>query len=60
MLASVAGLPALSLPIPSADLPVGLQLIGRRGADALVLGAAAFMESELGFVHEDPTDEMLS
>jgi aspartyl-tRNA(Asn)/glutamyl-tRNA(Gln) amidotransferase subunit A len=38
------------------DLPVGLQLVGRSGADALVLRAAARMESELGFVYQDPMD----
>ena len=48
-LANVAGAPAISLPIPSVDLPVGLQLIGRRGADALVLDAAVLLEGDLGF-----------
>ena len=32
-LASFAGLPAISLPIPSAAGPTGLQLIGRHGSD---------------------------
>ncbi|MEZ5931080.1 MAG: amidase [Alphaproteobacteria bacterium] len=57
VLASVAGAPAISLPIPSVDLPVGLQLVGRHGADALVLAAAVRMELELGFVYQDPMDE---
>lgn len=48
-LANVAGAPAISLPIPSVDLPVGLQLIGRRGADDLLLQAARSMERDLGF-----------
>ena len=48
-LANFAGAPAISLPIPSADLPVGLQLIGRRGADALVLHVAELMEQDLCF-----------
>ncbi|MEM7043721.1 MAG: amidase [Pseudomonadota bacterium] len=58
-LASIAGTPAVSLPIPSTDLPVGLQLIGRRGADERVLRAAAQMESEFGFIYEDPMDETM-
>lgn len=52
-LASIAGAPAISLPIPSADLPVGLQLIGRRGADVLVLRAAELLESDLSFKGRD-------
>ncbi len=52
-LANMAGAPAISLPIPSADLPVGLQLIGRRGDDALVLKVAEFMEQKLCFKGED-------
>jgi len=48
-LANVAGAPAISLPILSAHLPVGLQLIGRRGTDALVLRAAELMETNLNF-----------
>ncbi|MGI9450854.1 MAG: amidase family protein, partial [Geminicoccaceae bacterium] len=48
-LANIAGAPAISLPILSADLPVGLQIIGRCGADALVLRAAELMEHDLNF-----------
>ena len=48
-LANVAGAPAISMPILSADLPVGLQLIGRRGADGLVLSVAQRLEDELNF-----------
>ena len=59
VLASVAGLPALSLPIPSADLPVGLQLVGRRDADDLVLGTAMRLECELGFAYRDPAEEAM-
>lgn len=51
-LANIAGAPAISLPIMSADLPVGLQLIGRRGADALVLRVAELMEDDLNFKRE--------
>ncbi len=41
-LASFAGLPALSLPLPVAagSLPIGLQLIGRHGADRQLLALA--------------------
>lgn len=39
--ASLAGLPAISIPSPSTGLPVGFQIMGRRGADKSVLGLAA-------------------
>ncbi len=52
-LANMASAPAISLPIPSADLPVGLQLIGRRGNDALVLSVAELMEQDLCFKGDD-------
>ena len=44
--ANLFGLPAASVPIgPGADgLPVGLQIMGARGADALVLRVAALVE----------------
>ena len=44
--ANLFGLPAASVPIgPGADgLPVGLQIMGRRGADATVLRVAALVE----------------
>ncbi|TVQ37880.1 MAG: amidase [Wenzhouxiangella sp.] len=46
-LANCAGLPALSMPLPVADseLPCGLQLIGRHGADREVLAAARQLRS---------------
>jgi amidase len=45
-LANVTGQPALSMPgaWSSAGLPIGVQLIGRFGADALLLGLAAELE----------------
>lgn len=43
---NATGLPALSVPCGTASsgLPVGLQLVGRRGADALVLAVGAAFE----------------
>lgn len=49
-MANMAGAPAISLPLPVGheDLPIGLQLIGRRGFDAALLQAAARIEAVLG------------
>jgi aspartyl-tRNA(Asn)/glutamyl-tRNA(Gln) amidotransferase subunit A len=46
---NVLGAPALSLPCGAAEdgLPASVQLVGRPGADALVLGAGALLESLL-------------
>jgi 2-dehydropantoate 2-reductase len=46
---NLTGHPALSLPIPvpAGSLPVGMQLAGRRGADAVLLQVAAAAESLL-------------
>ncbi len=41
---NLTGHPAISLPVPSAGLPVGLQLAGRRGADMDLLRVAAAAE----------------
>jgi aspartyl-tRNA(Asn)/glutamyl-tRNA(Gln) amidotransferase subunit A len=41
---NLTGHPAVSLPVPAAGLPVGLQLAGRRGADAALLRVAAAAE----------------
>jgi len=48
-LANASGAPAISLPIPTApgELPVGLQLIGRRGHDLALLDLAAWVEQAL-------------
>jgi Asp-tRNA(Asn)/Glu-tRNA(Gln) amidotransferase A subunit family amidase len=42
-LSSLAGLPAVSVPVTVApgELPIGIQLVGRKGEDALLLAAAA-------------------
>ncbi|WP_059411943.1 amidase [Cupriavidus basilensis] len=46
---TLAGMPALTLPAGThGGLPVGLQLIGRRGEDAALLAAAARIEAVLG------------
>lgn len=52
-LANLSGAPAISLPIPSADLPVGLQVMGRSGDDTLILTVAELMEQDLWFKGED-------
>jgi Asp-tRNA(Asn)/Glu-tRNA(Gln) amidotransferase A subunit family amidase len=46
IVANLAGLPAVSVPcgLDARGLPVGLQLIGRRGADARLLAIAARLE----------------
>ncbi len=46
---TLAGHPALSLPVgrDEAGLPFGLQIVGPRGGDALVLGVAAALEAAL-------------
>ena len=41
---NLTGHPAVSLPVPAAGLPAGLQLAGRRGADAALLRVAAAAE----------------
>ena len=49
---NLAGVPAVSVPCGRGDdgLPVGLQLAGARGADGLVLSAAALLEAGSGTV----------
>ncbi|ALG72781.1 amidase [Azospirillum thiophilum] len=45
--ANLFDLPAISLPVPAAGLPVGLMAMGRRGSDRSLLGIAAGMEAAL-------------
>ncbi len=47
---SLANVPALSLPVgfTAAGLPVGLQLVGPPGGDAVVIELAAALEQEIG------------
>jgi Asp-tRNA(Asn)/Glu-tRNA(Gln) amidotransferase A subunit family amidase len=44
---NLSGHPAISLPVPIAGLPVGLQLAGRRGGDFALLAVAAAAERAL-------------
>lgn len=44
--ASLAGLPAVSVPTKTQGMPVGFQVIGRRGADRAVLELAAEIEGK--------------
>jgi Asp-tRNA(Asn)/Glu-tRNA(Gln) amidotransferase A subunit family amidase len=44
---NLSGHPALSLPVPAAGLPAGLQLAGRRGGDVALLQLAAAAETRL-------------
>jgi aspartyl-tRNA(Asn)/glutamyl-tRNA(Gln) amidotransferase subunit A len=47
--ANVAGLPAISMPVWGDNtMPVGIQVIGRPGADELVLSFARQLEAKLG------------
>lgn len=43
-LASMAGLPAISIPMATTDLPVGLHIMGQRGHDARILDIAEAIE----------------
>jgi aspartyl-tRNA(Asn)/glutamyl-tRNA(Gln) amidotransferase subunit A len=49
---NLTGQPAISIPVgvTFSGLPVGVQLVGRVGADGLVLSVAERTESELGFI----------
>jgi amidase len=43
---NVTGQPAISLPAPTTGLPIGVQLVARRGADHLLLAVAAALETQ--------------
>ncbi len=49
---NLTGHPAVSLPVPAAGLPAGLQLAGRRGADLALLGVAAAAEHLIAEQHQ--------
>jgi 2-dehydropantoate 2-reductase len=50
---NLTGHPAISIPVPAAGLPIGLQLAGRRGADLALLAAAAAAEELFPHARED-------
>jgi len=50
---NLTGHPAISIPVPGAGLPIGLQLAGRRGADLALLRAAADAEELFSRVRKD-------
>ena len=50
---NLTGHPAISIPVPGAGLPIGLQLAGRRGADLALLRAAAAAEELFPRARED-------
>ena len=56
-LANLTGHPAISLPVPSDGLPVGLQLIGRADEDEHLLAVAAWLEHSLLTVKPPRTTE---
>jgi Asp-tRNA(Asn)/Glu-tRNA(Gln) amidotransferase A subunit family amidase len=45
---NMTGNPAISLPIPTSGLPVGLQLVGKRGETEALLATALACERVLG------------
>ena len=55
-IANLLDCPSISLPVPSAGLPVGLMLIGRRAADRQLLAMAAALE---GAVPHQPRSKPL-
>src|SRR3984957_9506915 len=50
---NLTGHPAVSLPVPAAGLPIGLQLAGRRGCDFALLRAAAAAEQVFNPTRKD-------
>lgn len=57
---NLTGQPAISVPcgVTASGLPVGLQLVGRRWEDALVLRAGAAFEAARPWAHRWPTGEV--
>jgi aspartyl-tRNA(Asn)/glutamyl-tRNA(Gln) amidotransferase subunit A len=47
MAANIFDMPAISLPLPVAGLPIGLMLMGRRGQDERLLAVARTVEEKL-------------
>ena len=55
---NLTGHPAVSLPVPAAGLPAGLQLAGRRGADRALLRVAAAAERLIAEQHQLPKAQL--
>jgi len=54
---NLTGHPALSLPVGHhEEMPVGLQLVGRRGGEAHLLACAARIEAALGEISSSPSE----
>ena len=53
---NLTGQPAFAIPAGTSDdgMPVGVQLVGRRGDDATLLALAAQLEAELGWAERRP------
>ena len=54
---NMSGQPAASVPCGMTDdeLPIGLQIVGARGSDSLVLKAAAWLEKARPWAHQTPS-----
>jgi amidase len=53
---NLTGQPCVSVPVGMSDdgLPLGVQLVGRHGAEATLIGLAAQLEAELGWAERRP------
>ena len=53
---NISGLPAMSIPAAwtDADIPIGVQLVGRYGDEATLLGLAAEVEEARPWIHRRP------
>ncbi len=55
---SLCGLPTLTLPVGLVEgLPMGLQAVGRRGADAALLALGRWLEATVGVTPMPPEDD---
>ena len=53
---NLTGQPAISVPAGTTDygVPLGVQLVGRKGEEATLLGLAAQLEAEMGWAERRP------